>query len=251
MKLFSILFLVILLFSCDSSKELIYFQDNFAEKPSLHTKFNLLIKKNDILEINILTSNLEATLLFSPQYDSKTSSISYTSGVAAKGGYLVDQNGMIELPYIGKISAEGKTIEEFELIIQEKLSEYLIKPLVKIQLINFKVTVLGDVRSPGTFNVPNHKISLIEAIGVAGDLNLTGARKIQLIRETSSGVIDTTLDLTSKQLFSSEFYFLRQNDIIYVPQGPSKISYSNFRQLMLPILSGVSIVVSTVGIFLK
>ncbi len=251
MKVFSILILIIFLYSCSSSKELVYFQDNFSDKPSLHSKFNIVIKKNDILEINILTSNQEATLLFSPQYDAKISSISYTSGVSAKGGYLVDQNGMIELPYIGKISAENKTIEEFESTIQEKLAEYLIKPLVKVQIINFKVTVLGDVGSPGTFNVPNEKLSLIQAIGIAGDLNLTASRKIRLIRETDTGVADTILDLTSKRFFSSEYYFLKQNDIIYVPPGPSKISYSNFRQLMLPVLSGVSIVVSTIGIFLK
>lgn len=109
---------------------------------------------------------------------------------------------------------------------------------------------MGDVRNPGTFNIPNEKISIVEAIGIAGDLNITGMRKdIKLIRETNGTRKEYNIDFTDKNIFNSEFFFLKQNDIIYVPQNRAKISNSSFSQIYLPILSTLSIILSTITLF--
>jgi len=252
-KYFVGMLVAICLFSCKNGEKVIYFQGDFPENQKLfHTDYLPVIQKNDLLDIKLISQNKEASALFTPSIENAKSSVTYKSGIAAKGGFLVSQNGEIELPYIGLLKVDKMTRDQAVELIEMKLSEYIKDPIIQIQIINFKVTILGDVRAPGTYNVPNEKISIVEAIGIAGDLNITGKRKeIKLIREIDGNRKEVLIDFTDKNLFNSEYFFLHQNDIIYVPQNNAKISNSSFSQIYIPILSSVSILLSLVTVILN
>ena len=249
--LFYILFLSFSLLSCRNSENVIYFQGEFLNASTLsHASFLPVIEKNDLLDIKLISQNAEAAELFTPKIANSQTSVTYASGVPARGGFLVNQEGEIQLPYIGKMNVAGLTRDEIITQIETKLGEYINEPIIQLQIINFKITILGDVRSPGTYNIPNEKISIIEAIGIAGDLNITGMRKdIKLIREKEGKRKEYNIDFTDKAIFDSEFFFLKQNDIVYIPQNKAKISNSTFSQIYLPILSTVSILLSTITLF--
>jgi polysaccharide export outer membrane protein len=252
-KYFIGILMAICLFSCKNGEKVIYFQGEFSENQKiLHTNYLPVIQKNDLLDIKLISQNKEASALFTPSIENAKSSVTYKSGVAAKGGFLVSQNGEIELPYIGLLEVDKLTRDEAVELIETKLSEYIKNPIIQIQIINFKVTILGDVKVPGTYNVPNEKISIVEAIGIAGDLNITGKRKeIKLIREIDGKRIEISVDFTDKNIFNSDYFFLHQNDIIYVPQNNAKISNSRFSQIYIPILSTLSILLSVLTVIIN
>lgn len=250
--LFSILFLS--LSSCKNEEKMLYFQGNFPPKDSLqlHTTFDPIVKKNDLLEIKLIASNEEAVKLLAPDIPNARTSLTYNSGGVAKGGFLVSQDGDIELPFIGKFHAADKKRSEIEKEIKISLSEYIKDPIVQIQIINFKVTVLGDVKQPGTINIPNEKMTILELLGIVGDMSITGRRRdVKLIREENGQLKEYKVDLTKKDLFAQKYYFLQQNDIIYVPQNRAKINNANFSQIYLPILSSVSVMLSAISIIGK
>jgi len=139
-------------------------------------------------------------------------------------GYLVDAKGDIEFPTIGKVKVTGLSTSEISLLLETKLSEFLTNPLVNVRIKNFKISVLGDVLHPGNFGSLNEKITVTEAIAMAGDLNTTGIRNILLIRETDGNREFIPLDLTSKKLFDSPYYYLKNNDVIYVQPNKARVS---------------------------
>jgi polysaccharide export outer membrane protein len=146
----------------------------------------------------------------------------------------------------------NKGREEVENEIEKKLSEYIQNPIVQIQIINFKVTILGDVKTPGTYNVPNEKMTIMELVGIAGDLNISGKRKeVKLIREENGVLKEINIDLTQKNIFNQNTYFLQQNDIVYVKPNRAKLSNANVSQIFLPIISTISIMLSAISILSK
>ena len=135
-------------------------------------------------------------------------------GLASSTAYLIDSLGNITLPILGDIHLGGLNRMEATELLTENLKDYLKNPTVQISILNFKVTVLGDVNSPGTFKIPNERITILEAIGLAGDLHITGNRKnVVVIRNEEGGEKSYRIDLTSNNLFTSPVYFLNQNDI--------------------------------------
>jgi polysaccharide export outer membrane protein len=243
----------LLIFSCNKrAQEILYFQGQLKDSTTvLHTDYTPLIQSNDILDIKLVSANDEASKLFTPTYDSK-SAVSYSSGIAARGGYLVGLDGFISLPYIGRIEVAGKSRMEVEKIIEQKLSEFLKDPLIQIQIVNFKITVLGEVNRPGTYNIPNEKVTIFEALGIAGDLTLAGKRKtVKIIREEKNKRVEHIIDLTSSEIFNSPCYFLRQNDIIYISPSSTKINLTSYSQLYMTIITGLSFVLSTITLFLR
>jgi len=250
-NLTAVMSVCIILFSCRNSDNVIYFQGEFSNiDQKYHSTFVPVIEKNDLLDIKLISQNTEASALFTPKIENSRNSITYSSGAPAKEGFLVNQNGEIELPYIGVLVVAGLSRDQVTVEIEKRLSEYINEPIIKVQILNFKVTILGDVRNPGTFNIPNEKLSIVEAIGIAGDLNITGMRKdIKLIREIGGSRKEYNIDFTDKNIFNADFFFLKQNDIIYVPQNRAKISNSSFSQIYLPILSTLSILLSTISLF--
>ena len=220
-------------------------------KSNFNNEFNPRFEKNDILEILLISDNKEATELFQGRFQDGKSVTTYISGVAAKGGFLINQNGKIGLPYIGEVHAEGKLRSELVLEISTKLKEYINNPIVQINILNFKITIMGEIKQPGTINIPNEKVSLIQAIATAGDFTNYGNKKeIHVIREVNGERKEFIVNLNDKSIFQSEVYFLKQNDIIYVPALKSKALMSN-NQLILPFVSFTSLLLTALNLILK
>jgi polysaccharide export outer membrane protein len=136
-------------------------------------------------------------------------------------GYLVDKNGEIELPLVGRIKVGGMTTTEARNAIGGKASQFYKNPVVNVRFVNFRITVLGEVGSPGQYTVPAEKATIYDALGMAGDLTVGGKRNdILLMREEGGEKKFVRLDLNSKDLFQSPYFYLRQNDVLYV--GPTK-----------------------------
>lgn len=203
------LFIVLHIFSsCKLKEKLVYFNKNSIDSTS-KTVFNpIKIKIDDYLSVHVSDLDNETVSLFNPKLRGDNTE---------EFGYLVDFNGQIALPVIGKISISGLTKEEAELLITSKLKDYLKNPIVQIRILNFKVTVLGDVKSPGTFDIKSQRLSVLDAIGMAGDLKINGLRKNVLVLRDENGIkTEYRLDLTSKSFLSSPVYYLQQNDVVYV-----------------------------------
>lgn len=245
---------LILAVSCSrKTKDILLLQGQIKDSTTIfHVEYVPRIESNDLLDIKLVSANDEASKLFTPPVDNSKSAISYSSGVAARGGYLVDIEGGLELPFIGKMKVAGKTRSELESEIEMKLSEYIKDPIIQIHIINFKITVLGEVSHPGTFSIPNEKITIFEALGIAGDLTITGKRKnVIVIREVGKKRVEYVVDLTSKDIFHSPIYFLKQNDLVYVSPNKAKINTSSYSQIYMPILSSVSVLLSALTLLLR
>lgn len=235
----------VLLSSCVSSKKMVYFQGNQLLDSIVNTsKYEIKIQTGDLLFINVSTIDYKAALPFNL----------YESGAATTGSpkpllYLVDVDGEITFPVLGNIKVEGLTIREMSAMLTQKLSEYLKNPIVNIRLKNFKITVLGEVKMPGTYLIANERITLLEAIGLAGDLNIQAKRsKIKLIREQQGKRTLTTFDLTSKDLFNSPYFYLAQNDVVYVEPNKTKMNSSVVGPNSGIIISSISTLISLIAI---
>ncbi len=237
--------------SCVSKKSISYFQNDKEVTYKNLTKFELKFKKDDLLLINVLSEDLEAVKSFnlpSVSYDVVSNSV---SGMPKQQNYLIDQNGEIIFPVLGKLKVEGLTrIETIELITK-KLKPFVKDVTVNIQIQNFKVNVLGDVRSPGMFLVQNERITVLDAIALAGDLNISGERIIEVKRETNKGVTTGVIDLKSNKLYMSPFYYLQQNDVVYVNPNKAKIQSASYNQNTGLFISITSVLISLISILAR
>ena len=230
MSIKPLFFILIVLISCTSKKNLIYFQGAGGISSSdLNKNYTPVLRTDDLLSITVLGVDADAVRPFNLPVTVINNNIvgGYTAGMPTPAGYLIDADGNIDFPVIGKIKLAGLNRMDATALIKEKLKDYVANPNVNIRILNFKVTVLGEVRSPGTFNIPNERISLIEAIGIAGDLQITAVRKnILVIRDVDGKKTETRIDLTSKDLFDSPVFYLNQNDVVYVQPNRAKINSS-------------------------
>jgi polysaccharide biosynthesis/export protein len=163
----------------------------------------------------------------------------------------VDQNGNIEYPRLGTIHAEGLTKEQLSNAIKEKLKDQLTQPSVIVRFVNYKITVLGEVRSPGTFTLPTDKVTILEALGLAGDITDFGKRaSVKILRENNNQREIGTVNLTSRELFTSPFYHLQQNDVVFVEQESRKIRQQEQQNLAQQIGITTSII-TTIALILN
>ncbi|THU39773.1 polysaccharide export protein [Niastella caeni] len=202
-----------------------------------------VIQKNDLLSITVSSPNAIASQPFNTAVTVSTQSIGYTSTQAS--GYLVDQDGFIDMPMLGRIKAAGLTKNGLKESITKIIvdNKFLLYPVVSVRYLNFKVTVLGEVARPMVINVPDEKINILEALGFAGDMTIYARRdNVTLVREEKGKRIVKRLDLNSEKLLSSPFYYLKSNDIIYVEPNKARVSAaSNTRNWLPAILSGLSL----------
>lgn len=213
------LLLVILLCSCGSSKRITYFQDlnrSVVTREKVTNYIASTIQHDDILGISISSLNPESSAVFNFASNAGNGDTQIFSG------NVVDEKGEIQLPVIGSMKAYGLTTAQLKENIRIKLIPYLKEPVVMIKLINFKISVMGDVANPGLFKVPSERLTIPEAISLAGDLNMTALRKILIIRENDGERLFVTVDLTKKSVFNSPYYYLKTNDVIYVEAGKVK-----------------------------
>ena len=237
-----ILFLIIALTSCASKKDVYYFQD--INSSSVENSFKFLnIQPGDILDIQIKALNPESVLIFQRQSVLMQQQLQVQN--RAIDGYLVGENGTINLPIIGTLDTSEKTTNTLTLEIQEALSPYIKSPSVNIRLLNFRVSVLGEVARPGTFTVLEERVSLPQVLGLAGDLTINGDRNhVLLIRNENNQTVNQVIDLTKSDFLDSPFYFLKQNDIIYVRPNNAKVKSSGLVSNASTLVSILSLAVS-------
>jgi polysaccharide export outer membrane protein len=244
-------FVVVLLFSACSTKKyqkIVYFndlKDSVAVSQQIANYNVLKIQKDDILAISVSSLNIDASAIFN---QGNTISANTNLGTNSNGasGFIVDQQGNVQLPYLGSVKVEGLSTAAAREIIQKKLNEgeYLKNAVVSLRLANFKISVFGDVAKPGIYPIQNERVTVLDAISMAGDLTITGMRdNVLLIRESEGKREQIRLNLQSKDLMSSPYYYLKTNDAIYVQPGPAKFASvdSNYRNASL-LLSAISVI---------
>jgi polysaccharide export outer membrane protein len=249
-KLVLNLSVIILLFSCATKKDVLLFQD----KEKINASINYIAPKiqvNDILSIKVSALNPE---LASPyNINSQTSSAVQLETLKLQG-YLVGTGGTISFPILGVIKVAGKTAQELEVIIIDILEKgnHLLDPKVNVRLLNGKVTVLGEVNAPGTYSFTEQNISVLQAIGMAGDLTIKAKRKeVLLIREVDGQRSYTTLDLTQADWFSSDYFYVKQNDVIVVNPNGARIKNAGYVSEPSTLISMASIILSIVIILTR
>jgi polysaccharide export outer membrane protein len=238
---------VILFFtSCVSTQKAVYFNgQNDASLPSSITIPQTVITTNDLLSITVSSLNPTASAVFNlPNINYPDNTPSTTGGGVQVSGYLVDADGNIQFPILGTIKAAGLTENALKAQIVRGITDkkLLLDPVVTVRHLNFRVTVLGEVGHPTVINVPSEKISLLEALGLAGDITVYGKRdNVLVIREEAGQKVIKRLDLNTSEIFNSPYYYLRSNDVVYVEPNKAKVAGSSRSYQLLPIiLSGLS-----------
>lgn len=226
--------LALTILSCGSKKDILYYQDIKKSDQSAIQYMPNEVQINDILYIKVSAVVAESAQPFNLD-NSTTNNFSVNIQTIKIQGYLVSQEGNIIFPILGAIKVAGKSTDEVQKFISKMLNDngYLKDPIVSVRIINSKVTVLGEVKNPGTYSFDEQNISLNQAIGYAGDLTINGVRKdVLLIREVNGTRNYVHLDLTSTDWFNSPYYYVKQNDVIIVnPNGPKVMTSGYLRDI--------------------
>lgn len=222
-----------LITSCGTPKDIVYFQDagDISQYQDVE-KYEVYIHRDDLLAIMVNSQATEAALPFNlPMANYYVGGDSY--GQQRTLGYLVDSEGNIDFPVLGKIHVEGMTRNRLRELIKNKLIEngLLKDPIITVNFLNFKISVQGEVNAPGSFNISGERITLLEALSMAGDLSIYGRRdRVAVIREANGERTIRYHNLTTTDIFQSPYYYLQQNDIVYVEPNKRKIQQSNINQ---------------------
>ena len=244
---FTLLMITLLMCSCVSRKQLTYFHPITAESAEAINQHNMAqpeptVKVNDALIITVTALDPEAAIpynLASAPYVSPNSD--YVPTASTYQFYTVDTEGNISFPALGKLHVAGKTLAEVINMIQDKLKEQIVNPLVTIRFLNANVTVLGEVKVPGSYPLNNGRMTLLEALGAAGDLTQYGRRDNILITRENNGKLEfARIDLTSDEVFTSPYYYLQQNDVIVVEPNQARSTSNQTIGLWLSMVGTVS-----------
>lgn len=243
---------IILSTSCKTRKDLVYFQDS-THLDSISTKnYSTVLRTGDLLSVDVYGIDEELMKIFNQNFVSTNQLPTYNNGIAPRTGYSIDDLGNINLPEIGAVKIVGLTLMEATQVLTSRLSVIASNAKVMLRIQNFRITVLGDVKTPGTYTIPNERITILEALGIAGDLNITGVRKnILVIRDENGIKKEYRVDLTSKDLFKEDVYYLTQNDVIYVEPNRAKRNSSIISSTATVFVSIVSLVITTINIITK
>ena len=251
-RLFFIGMLVCLLGACASPKDVVYLQDvkiNSRVKAAL--QYRTVIHVDDLLSIVVSCDDIETALPFNTPMIGLGQNNTRT-GNDQLYGYLVDTDGTIDFPVLGKIKVEGLSRTELASKLKKELSNYLKNPIVTIQYLNFKVTVLGEVKAPGSYKVNSERVSIFDALGMAGDLQINAKRKnVLVMREDGDEKVFAQLDLTSENIIHSPFFYLQQNDVVYVEPNKARIVGGNAGAFLPYVLSSISTLVAILAIAIR
>ena len=247
-KCFKYFIILPFFFSCTDTRKVTYFND-LTDKEIEYKVENLepIIQKNDLLNITVSSMNGDANQLFNLYNVSSNPGNANAGSIIQTAGFLVDQDGNIQFPMLGAIKAAGLSKKELKELLTQKLksNNLLFEPVVNIRYLNYKVTVLGEVAHPSVYNVPGERISLLEALGLAGDLTIYAKRdNVLIIREGPEGKrISKHIDLNSNDLLSSPYYYLKSNDVVYVAPNKAQVASASTTKIWLPsVLSALSFI---------
>jgi len=253
------LFFLLSMFGCRSSQELVYLKDvapNGTISGLLVQNIEPLLRTGDILYISIKSTNSEVNLLYNPESSMETNSMgSYQKYTTPSGAYLygfeIGKDGDLNLPMLGKVKAAGYSQSEIEKVIQVKADETLKDAIIKVKLLNFKFSVIGEVRNPGVYYNYSNAINVIEALAMAnGNTDYATIKTVMVVRPTPAGNKTYLLDLTSQAIYSSEAFYLHPDDYIIVRPDKRKNLQLNSQAYSL-ILSSMSILIAVLGFVLR
>jgi polysaccharide export outer membrane protein len=239
--------------SCATKKEILYFQDSAQFNNTPISYIRPTIQPNDILKITVGALVEEAARPYN-RIGAGAQQGAGSVELMKLEGYLVSEDYTINFPQLGELSIKGKTTQQFQQELTRLLEEggHLKNPTVNVRLLNAKVTILGEVGSPGTYDFTEESITVLQALGLAGDLTINGQREdILLVRETEGVYKTTHLDLTSAELLTSPYYLIKPNDVIVVNQNGPKVKSAGFIGNLGTLLSVFSIILSTVLIITR
>lgn len=217
------LILLLTMFSCKPKENMVYMEKekNIAEsKINQAVFYGAHIQSGDVLDIKVTAFDENAVRpfnLYSMNNSTSTGQVNGQTAQLAPQGYLVDNEGFIYFPVIGKLYIKGMTLAQLRADLEKRLLAYLAEPLVSIKQLNFNITVLGEVKKPGQYTNPSDKITVLQALGLAGDMTDFGNRtNVKLIREIDGVSKTFTIDFTNKNITNSPYYYMQQNDVLYV-----------------------------------
>lgn len=234
--------LTLFLFSCKSQQKITnYLQQVDTTDQLLLNLTEPRIQKNDLLSIKVYSQSADPRTDI--PYNLPEQAAGGGAGSSTAAGFLVDEKGTIEYPQLGTLHVEGLTKEELAQQIKNKLAEVLKNPSVIVRFLNYRVTVLGEVRSPGTFTVPTDRVTVLEALGLAGDITEFGKRDtVKVAREVNGQMQIGYVSLASGDLFHSPYYRLQQNDVVFVEQTRRKLQQEERRDVAQQIGIATSII---------
>ncbi len=239
-----LLVLPLLLFSCGSKKEMVYLQGIDDNKSyEVNTNYEPTLKPDDLLSIIVAAENPEVTVPFNlPAIQGNYEINNNQNGIKT---YLIDNMGFIDFPVLGKVKFGGLTRSEADKKLLGLLSEYIKNPSINLRILNYKVSVIGEVSKPGSYTIPGERITIFEALGLAGDLTIYGKRdNILVIHEADGKKTYTRVDITNAQALDSPAYYLSQNDVVVVEPNRTKINSSVIGPNTTVILGSLTVLIS-------
>lgn len=250
-KIFSFLWALLLLTmtSCASKKDFLYLQSTAASTATESvSSYETTIQPDDVLLLLIASENAEV----SAPYNLKAYSILNTTEAGAIGReqmqtYIVDKQGQIDFPLLGMIKVGGLTKAQAIALLKDKLKDHVKDAVINLRILNYKVTVLGEVNRPGAITISSERITLLEALGMAGDLTIYGNRKnLLIVREVDGVKTMNRVDITQSDFLTSPFYYLTQNDVVYVEPNKTRINSSVIGPNVTVGISIVSLIITVI-----
>lgn len=249
----SFLFIICFASSCAVNKRSVYFRDvpDSTAVVAVAGFEEPVIQPDDILSINIQTIDPRAAAAINdlPAQPAVGSSSASVTGAQEIKGFAVNKDGNVEIPLLGTLHLAGLTTDQACKLVKDAAAHYFVHPTVQVRFMNFKITVLGEVARPATYTLPNEKVSLLDAIGLAGDLTIYGRREnVMLIREEDGTKKMIRFNLNSSSIFKSPYFYLKQNDVVYVEPGKGKIAFNNAGRAQTISIIGAIVSVLIVGL---
>lgn len=259
MKNLAIFLTAAVVFTSCSRRNLAYFNDveQAVYTEEIANLAEIEIQPDDLLSIRVTSLNPESDVLFNvgelntPRAGVDFGSFANNNPSTLTQGYLVDKQGFIDFPVLGRLEVQGMTTTEARNHLSTLLEEYLKEPLVSLRFLNFRVTVVGEVNRPTTFTIASERINVLEALGMAGDMTAFGKREnVLIIREEAGDRTLTRLDLSRRDVLQSPYFYLQQNDVVYVePDRRKEVQASTNTRLLSVFVAAVSIVTLIVSRF--
>lgn len=252
---FFLIVIITFLSSCISSKKVVYVNNlsdtTLGELSNAKIDFEAPIQKNDVLSIVVGGSNPEDLI-------SLNSGSGYLPGTSAIGstlksiGYLVEADGKIQFPFLGKVQAAGLTRLQLEDTLTNRLKDYTKNPVVNVKFLNYGYSVLGEVNHPGQYEMDNERTTILDALSMANDMTIFGKRdNVLVIREVNGKREFGRVDLLSKSIFKSPYFYIKTNDVIYVePETTKFVARSSFLQYFSPAIAGITLLLTILN-FIK
>ncbi|MHC5202647.1 polysaccharide biosynthesis/export family protein [Myroides sp. LJL119] len=254
-KILSAIFCVALMASCAPKETFVYYQDidTVLLENASNTNFQTRLQPDDLLMIVVSAQDPEAAIAFNLMNTMTANPSSPESaGQMKQQLYLIDNQGNIEFPVLGTIKLGGLTRKEAIEYLDQEISQYINKPIINLRIVNFKVTVQGEVNKPGVHTISSERLTLMEAISLSGDMTIYGKRdNVLIIREIDGHKIPIRVDMTKADFITSPYYYLNQNDIVYVEPNKTKINSSVVGPNLTVGISALSLLVTIIALSVK